>query len=336
MARAHHRFFERLGVPLHGHFSESVRASIRSGIESERLKPKEAKQFFATYKGYWDKARRRGADKAELVKKVHGLEAEAGEHPRQLLQRLTGRLWYAFDSGLPTKKPANTKPARVQEKKKTAPVKPASTPRRTQGEVIGVNHVWNSSHRAYAENRIRALPPGSKVALELTPIHSRVDRIIQDLNDKHFFLHLQRVCHELGHTVVPLDDDQLQEQQGFHLNKMNAMIRDTLFLRRRFNREEATARSVHSERVAALRSKHMLQTLLRERPALTIVGAQHAEDFQRAGHAATFHFPEENGFLMGIATRLLSFFERRFPNKPEVRMAREEIIQEMKKLVRRK
>ncbi|GEM_PF-3871606 len=49
MVRLHHEFFEGMGAPLHGHFSDSIRGQIRKGVESRQIAPKEAYALFDEY-----------------------------------------------------------------------------------------------------------------------------------------------------------------------------------------------------------------------------------------------------------------------------------------------
>ena len=50
MPRAHHEFFEKLGVPWHGHFSDPLRTQMKNGIESGHVTREQVRDVFKQYR----------------------------------------------------------------------------------------------------------------------------------------------------------------------------------------------------------------------------------------------------------------------------------------------
>jgi len=190
--------------------------------------------------------------------------------------------------------------------------------------IIGVYHTFEAGHFSRLYEKIGELPERSKIGLELTRkdaelMHEVLRRKAFSLS---FFLWAGAHSVEKGHQVIALDSS-FGYRKHLQAKKKTKTSKNT----------EETEKSVRNEEVlTTLRSKFMLQRILKEKPDVAIVGIGHAREIEKVGLKVEYHkgplwwrikeFFSDT--LQGYLTKL--FVPKAFERK-------ERIIQEMRKMV---
>ncbi len=143
--------------------------------------------------------------------------------------------------------------------------------------IYPITHVSFSSHIGQAVRIINALPEGSKVGLEITP------EDLKKAKEGHVYWPIIQAARTGKHKLVPLESKRLEERYLTALHNVVKSGRNFagpahLKLENQRNEERKQMEA------SALRSEHMQEKILGERPVVSFIGGNHGRHFREAGH----------------------------------------------------